>query len=74
MTAADGNYKLRVKPGSYAAMVVKFEVPVISQEPLAAEVEPKQLLPAKYGNPINSPLQFEVKKGDVNVFDLPLTD
>ncbi|MGH7139971.1 MAG: carboxypeptidase-like regulatory domain-containing protein [Pirellulales bacterium] len=74
MTAADGSYKLTVKPGSYAAMVSKFEVPVISPEQPSAEVEPKQLLPAKYRSPTESPLKFEVKKGDANVFDLPLTD
>lgn len=74
MTAADGGYKLRVKPGSYAAMVTKFEVPVISAEQPGAEVEPKQLLPAKYRSNMESPLKFEVKKGDANVYDLPLTD
>lgn len=73
-TSADGSYKLRVKPGSYAAMVVKFEVPVVSQEQLAAEVQSKQLLPTKYGDATNSPLKFEVKQGDTNVFDLALTD
>jgi hypothetical protein len=74
MTAADGSYKLSVKPGNYAAMVVKFEAPVVSQEQPDGEVETKQLLPAKYGDHMQSPLKFEVKKGDANVFDLPLTD
>lgn len=74
MTAADGTYKLSVKPGSYAAMVTKFEVPVGSPDQPADEIPPKQLLPAKYGSPMQSPLKFEVEKGSPNVFDLPLTD
>ena len=73
LTTADGTYKLDVKPGSYAAIVTKFEVPTATQEPVG-DVPPKQLLPAKYGNPTESPLRFDVKKGDANTFDLLLAD
>ncbi len=34
---------------------------------------PKELLPARYGDPLQSPLKFEVKSGS-NTIDLLLTD
>ncbi len=36
--------------------------------------QPKQLLPAKYGDQQTTPLKLEVKAGQANVHDLPLTD
>ncbi|HVX11567.1 MAG TPA: carboxypeptidase-like regulatory domain-containing protein [Pirellulales bacterium] len=74
LTTADGTYTLQVQPGSYVALVTKFEVAVINPEQPATDLPPKQLLPIRYGNPTDSPLKFEVGKGQPNAFDLTLTD
>jgi hypothetical protein len=89
VSASDGTYKLMTldqegaMPGEYVVTVTKTEMPadataVISMEeaekanakPLA---QPKELLPAKYGDPLKTTLKFQVKEGP-NTIDLELTD
>ena len=84
-TAADGAYELRVKPGSYTAVVSKTDIPAGNDELTMEQAftndnqnkpqpEPKELFPAKYRTPTESPLKFEVKPSGANNFDLSLTD
>jgi uncharacterized membrane protein len=83
MTATDGTYSLRVKPGNYTVTVFKLSVPVdtceLSMEEAMAnadkpQAEPKELLPAKYKSAAESPLKFEVKPSGTIAFDLSLSD
>jgi hypothetical protein len=67
-------------PGKYSVTVTKTEIAAgaeQSMEEAAKSLAPlpasKELLPAKYSNPAQSPLKFEVKSG-TNTIDLPLTD
>lgn len=86
---ADGTYELMTLdskgalPGKYAVTVKKTEnleelTREVSMEEAAAKANqppplPKELLPAKYGDPAQTPLKFEVKAG-ANTIDLPLED
>ena len=90
ITESDGNYSLKTldadgaMPGKYVVLVEKNEVPPeltkeVSMEDaakMAGRPPPaiKKLLPAKYGDATRTPLKFEVKDGDANTIDLPLTD
>ncbi|HVX13471.1 MAG TPA: carboxypeptidase-like regulatory domain-containing protein [Pirellulales bacterium] len=83
ITGADGAYTLRAKPGNYAVMVSKLSVAANTQQvsmeqavtdAAKAVEEPKNLLPAKYSNPVESPLKAEVKASGTNTFDLALSD
>lgn len=67
-------------PGKYSVTVTKTETAAgaeQSMEEAAKSLAPppasQELLPAKYGDPAQSPLKFEVKSG-ANTIDLPLTD
>ncbi len=83
LTSADGRYTLSVKPGTYTVTVSKSEVPppiqALSMEQAATNVttplrEPKDLLPAKYKDPLTSPLTCDVAPHGNNTFDLTLSD
>jgi hypothetical protein len=88
ITAADGGYELMTldakgaMPGTYAVVVTKTELEAgkaMSMEEAAKTAnqplpQPKQLLPAKYGDAAKTPLRFEVKDGGPNVIDLVLAD
>jgi hypothetical protein len=90
VTEADGTYELTTLdakgalPGKYVALVRKTEMPAeltreVSMEEAAQQAgkplpAPKELLPAKYANPTESPHKFEVTASGANTFDLPLTD
>jgi hypothetical protein len=88
VSEADGTYKLRTLetegalPGKYTVTVTKTESAASTTLPTMEEMakssgkpppEAKELLPAKYGDPAQTPLKFEVKAGSNNI-DLPLTD
>jgi hypothetical protein len=85
ITAADGTYELKTGdssgalPGAYSVLVTKSEAAAVgemSMEDAAKQgmpAAPKQLLPAKYADPLQTPLKFEVKAGP-NTIDLPLED
>jgi hypothetical protein len=82
-TLPDGTFTLRVKPGTYAAVVTKTDIPVNTQaesmEEAAARADkppeqPKELIPAKYRDAAASPLKFEVKASGENKFELTLTN
>jgi len=88
-TDAGGSYQLMTldtagaMPGKYTVLVTKTEtVPdsdkVISMDEAAKNTgkakEPKNLLPARFGDPAKTPLTFEVKPGQTNKFDLKLAD
>lgn len=86
-TAADGTYVLRTLnsegavPGKYTVTVTKAEAAAasgatVSMEDATKSVaagEPKQLLPAKYADPTQSPLKFDVT-ADTKTIDLKLED
>jgi hypothetical protein len=90
VTEADGTYRLKTLdsegalPGIYSVLVTKTEIPPeltksVSMEEAAKTADqplpqPKELLPAKYGNPAQSPLKAEVKSGATNTFDFNLED
>ena len=90
ITASDGSYELMTldakgaMPGNYAVVVTKTELPPDAGKPMSMEEaaksanqplpQPKQLLPVKYGDATKTPLKFEVKEGQSNVFDLVLAD
>lgn len=90
ITEADGTFKLKTldsegaMPGSYTVAVEKTEMPAeLTREMSMEEAEsfnpkslpaPKRVLPAKYSDPAQSGLKFEVKAGEANNFDLQLTD
>ncbi len=90
ISTAGGKYELATldldgaMPGKYTVLVRKAEVAAASTEPVSMEealklnsrpaTAPKDLVPAKYGDPSRSPLKFEVKTGQKNVFDIQLTD
>jgi len=88
VSGADGTYKLRTlesdgaMPGKYKVTVIKTEAAesaTLSMEDAAKQAgkpaaAAKELLPPKYANGAETPLQFEVKSGAANTFDLPLED
>jgi len=88
VSEADGTYKLRTLesegalPGKYKVTVIKTEAAesaALSMEDAAKQAgkpaaEAKELLPPKYASGAETPLQFEVKSGAANTFDLPLED
>jgi hypothetical protein len=89
VSEADGTYKLKTLesdgalPGKYKVTVIKTETTAesapVSMEDAAkqsgkAAAAAKELLPPKYANGAETPLQFEVKSGVANTFDLPLED
>lgn len=70
-------------PGNYAVVVTKTDISLDSDKPISMDeaaqnrgkaIEPKQLLPSKYGDPSKTPLKFEVQPGRKNKFDLQLID
>jgi hypothetical protein len=86
ISGAGGAYELMTvdeegaMPGKYAVTVTKSEAAVgasQSMEEAAKSLAPppvaKELLPAKYGDPAQTPLKFDVKAG-ANTIDLALTD
>lgn len=89
ISGPDGSYSLMTldasgaMPGKYSVVVSKTETPDMG-EPLSMEeaakpenrIPPgiKQLLPAKYGDAIRTPLKYEVKPGPAATFDIQLTD
>jgi hypothetical protein len=85
ITSADGSYELMTGdtpgalPGQYSVLVTKGDAPALGEmsmedaSKLPPSAPPKQLLPAKYGDPLLTPLKYEVKAGS-NTIDLQLTD
>ena len=85
----DGRYELMTLeskgalPGKGTVLVRKTDMPAEltktqTMDEAAAQANvplptPKDLLPTKYGDPVNSPLKFEIKSGS-NTIDLPLAD
>jgi hypothetical protein len=90
ISASGGSYRLTTldspgaMPGQYTVVVRKTEIAgdpakaVTMEEALKLNnrppPQPKELLPAKYGDAAKSPLKVEVKAGARNVFDLQLVD
>jgi hypothetical protein len=86
VSGAGGAYELSTVntkgalPGKYSVTVTKTEtsegVAQTMEEAAKSKAPPptsKELLPAKYGDPAQTPLKFEVKSGS-NTFDLKLED
>ncbi len=85
LSGPDGAYALKTGdtdgalPGNYTVLVTKTDAPAAGEMTMEAASKsgpaapPKSLIPAKYGDPLQSPLKFEVKSGP-NAIDLPLTD
>jgi len=71
-------------PGQYTVVVRKTDIPTESTKAVSMEdalklnsrppPQPKELLPAKYGDAARSPLKIEVKTGQSNPTDLQLAD
>ena len=90
ITKSDGSYRLMTldatgaMPGKYTVTVTKTSAPAEPSEPPSMEEAAKnanrppppvkQLLPVKYGDATQSPLQFEVTKGGSLVFDITVKD
>ena len=90
VSGADGSYTLMTldangaMPGSFIVVVDKTDMPAeLTKETTMEEAEkqgttplpqPKALLPAKYSDPAQSPLKFEVKSSGENNINLELTD
>lgn len=90
VSGPDGGYSLQTldasgaAPGAYTVVISKNEAPPEVAEPPSMEEAakqakrpppaPKRLVPAKYEDAARSPLKFEVKAGQKNVFDIQLAD
>ena len=90
VSGPDGTYTLMTldakgaMPGSYNVVVDKTDMPAeLTKETSMEEAEkqgtkplaqPKAVLPAKYSDPANTPLKFEVKDSGENSINLELTD
>lgn len=90
ISTAGGDYHLTTldaqgaMPGHYTVVVRKSDIPTESTKAVSMEdavkmnnrppPPPKELLPAKYGDAVKSPLKYEVKAGQKNTFDLQLAD
>lgn len=89
VSASDGTYELKTldttgaMPGKYVVLVAKTDMPLeltksVSMDEAAANAgkplpQPKDLLPAKYGDAAQTPFKVEVKAGE-NTIDLALVD
>jgi carboxypeptidase family protein len=89
VTDTAGRYQLKTldsigaMPGKYTVLVSRTESAADNDRPISMDeaaqnrgkaAEPKQLVPLKYSNPTKTPLTCEVKPGQTNHFDLPLSD
>jgi hypothetical protein len=90
ISGPNGKYELTTldqtgaMPGNYTVLVRKLDIPAASTAPVSMEEAlklntrpppaPKDLVPSKYSDPARTPLRFEVKAREANVFNIELTD